>query len=51
MAQDLVIESVRAIRFAAERLGVDPYRLARFLANGRLAEILNTVGELSLIHI
>jgi hypothetical protein len=44
MPEDLVSESVRAVHHAAERLGVDPYRLARFLGDGRLAEVLDAVG-------
>jgi hypothetical protein len=32
---------------AAERLGVDPYRLARFLSNGRLADILTRMRDSS----
>lgn len=45
MEGDLNSECVKALRSAAERLGVDPYRLARFLANGRLGEILDVIGS------
>lgn len=44
MTEDLERASVQAIRAAAERLGVDPFRLARFLANGKLADFLQSVG-------
>ena len=40
MEQDLRSEARSALMGAAERLGVDPFRLARFLSNGRLADIL-----------
>ena len=40
MEQDLKREARSALIGAAERLGVDPFRLARFLSNGRLADIL-----------
>jgi hypothetical protein len=33
-------QATEAIRAAAERLGVDPIRLARFLADGKLADVL-----------
>ena len=40
MEQELRTQATEAIRAAAERLGVEPIRLARFLADGRLAEVL-----------
>jgi hypothetical protein len=33
-------QATEAIQVAAERLGVDPIRLARFLADGKLADVL-----------
>jgi hypothetical protein len=45
MNHDLKHEARTAVVGAAERLGVDPYRLARFLSNGRLAEILTRMRE------
>ena len=45
MPEDLTSEAVAAVRVAAERLGVDSFRLARFLADGRLADILETFGR------
>jgi hypothetical protein len=33
-------QATEAIQGAAERLGVDPIRLARFLADGKLADVL-----------
>jgi hypothetical protein len=44
MAEDLRDQSVAALRSSAERLGVDAYRLARFLGNGRLADVLEALG-------
>jgi hypothetical protein len=41
MEQDLKSEARSALIGAAERLGVDPFRLARFLSDGRLADILS----------
>ena len=40
MHDELRVQSTEAIRAAAERLGVDPIRLARFLSDGRLADAL-----------
>jgi hypothetical protein len=46
MEGDLKTEARSAVVGAAERLGVDPFRLARFLSNGRLADILTRLrGE------
>lgn len=45
MEQDLRREARSAVIGAAERLGVDPFRLARFLSNGRLADILSGMRE------
>lgn len=42
---DLEKAAVDAIRSAADRLGVDPFRLARFLAHGRIADYLQTLGR------
>ena len=44
MSEELERAAAEAIRTAAERLGVDAFRLARFLANGRLADFLQSVG-------
>ena len=40
MDQELRSQATEAIQAAAERLGVDPIRLARFLADGKLADVL-----------
>ena len=45
MEQDLKREARSAVIGAAERLGVDPFRLARFLSDGRLADILSRLRE------
>ena len=45
MTDDLEKAALDAIRTAAERLGVDPYRLARFLAHGRIADFLQALGR------
>lgn len=45
MNDDLERAALEAIRSAAERLGVDPFRLARFLGNGRIAEFLQGLGR------
>ena len=37
--------AVEAIRSAAEKLNVDPMRFARFLQQGRIAEILSALGR------
>ena len=42
---DLDKAALDAITSAAERLGVDPYRLARFLAHGRMADFLQALGR------
>jgi len=42
---DLEKAALEAIRSAAERLGVDPFRLARFLAHGRIADFLQALGR------
>ena len=48
MAEDeLERAAVEAIRSAAERMGVDPFRLARFLAHGRMADYLQALGRSS----
>lgn len=44
MQADLNVEAGNAIRAAAERLGVDPYRLAHFLSSGRLGDIVEAIG-------
>jgi hypothetical protein len=49
MTEDLTTESVAALRSAAERLGVDPYRLARFLGDGRLADVLEALARPAVI--
>ena len=45
MPEDLTQEAVASLRVAAERLGVDSFRLARFLGGGKLAEILEVYGR------
>jgi hypothetical protein len=40
MEQELRGQATEAIQAAAERLGVDPIRLARFLSDGKLADVL-----------
>lgn len=45
MEEQFRIEARTAVIGAAERLGVDPYRLARFLSDGRLADILVGLRE------
>jgi hypothetical protein len=45
MPEDLTQEAVAALRVAAERLGVDSFRLARFLGDGKLADILEVYGR------
>src|SRR5690554_2703197 len=42
---DLEKAALDAVRSAAERLGVDPFRLARFLGNGKIAEFLSALGR------
>jgi hypothetical protein len=42
---DLEKAALDAISSAAERLGVDPFRLARFLAHGRIADFLQALGR------
>jgi hypothetical protein len=37
--------AVEAISSAAERLNVNPMRFARFLQNGRIAEVLSALGR------
>ena len=44
MAEDLETYALAALRSSAERLGVDPYRLARFLGEGRLADVLEALA-------
>ena len=43
--EDLERAAVEAISSAADRLGVDPFRLARFLAHGRIADFLQALGR------
>ena len=45
MTDDLDRAALEAIESAAERLGVDPFRLARFLAHGRIADFLQALGR------
>jgi hypothetical protein len=49
MAEDLQTQCVAALRSAAERVGVDPYRLALFLGEGRLADILEALARPGLV--
>ena len=43
--EDLEKAALDAIASAADRLGVDPFRLARFLAHGRIADFLQALGR------
>jgi hypothetical protein len=43
--EDLEKAALEAIASAAERLGVDPFRLARYLAHGRIADFLQALGR------
>jgi hypothetical protein len=45
VTEDIVHDAVSALRTAAERLGVDPRRLAAFLADGRIADVLEAVSR------
>ena len=45
MSDELTDAATSALRSAAERLGVDPYRLSRFLGEGRLADIMNAMAR------
>jgi hypothetical protein len=36
--------ATKAIHESAELLGVDPYRLARFLGNGAIADLISSTG-------
>jgi hypothetical protein len=45
VTDDLDKAALAAITTAAERLGVDPFRLARFLAHGRIADFLQALGR------
>lgn len=49
--EELERAAVDAIRSAADRLGVDPFRLARFLAHGRIAEYLQTLGRSTVLDV
>ena len=48
---DLEKAALDAISSAAERLGVDPFRLARFLAHGRIADFLQALGRAEALEI
>jgi hypothetical protein len=37
--------ALRAVNEAAEILGVDPFRLARFLSHGMIAQVMQSMGE------
>jgi hypothetical protein len=43
--EELEKAALDAIYSAADRLGVDPYRLARFLSHGRIADFLQALGR------
>jgi hypothetical protein len=45
VTDDLEQAALDAITTAADRLGVDPFRLARFLAHGRIADFLQALGR------
>lgn len=47
MTQNELLEkaAAEAVRSAADRLGVDPLRLARFLGEGRIAQIVGALGH------
>jgi hypothetical protein len=42
---DLAQHAAAALRTAAERLGVDPQRLAAFLGEGRIADVLEAISR------
>ena len=48
---DLGKAALDAISSAAERLGVDPFRLARFLGHGRIADFLQALGRAEALEI
>ena len=43
--EELEKAALEAISSAADRIGVDPFRLARFLAHGRIADFLQALGR------
>ena len=51
MTEDHEKAALDAITTAAERLGVDPFRLARFLAHGRIADFLQALGRAEALEI
>jgi hypothetical protein len=51
LQDDLERIASEAVRKAADRLGVDPYRLARFLAHGRIADFLQALGRAETLEI
>ena len=51
MEEHLERASLDAIGSAAERLGVDPFRLARFLAHGRIADFLQALGRAEVLEL
>jgi hypothetical protein len=43
--------ALEAVTSAADRLGVDAFRLARFLANGRIADFLQALGRAKALEV
>ena len=51
MTDNLEKAALEAITTAAERLGVDAFRLARFLAHGRIADFLQALGRAEALEV
>jgi hypothetical protein len=51
VTENLEKAALDAITSAADRLGVDPFRLARFLAHGRIADFLQALGRAEALEI
>ena len=51
MTDDLDKAALEAITSAADRLGVDAFRLARFLAHGRIADFLQALGRAEALEV
>jgi hypothetical protein len=51
VTDDLEKAALDAITSAAQRLGVNPFRLARFLAHGRIADFLQALGRAEALEV
>ena len=51
MTDNLEKAALDAITSAADRLGVDAFRLARFLAHGRIADFLQALGRAEALEV